>query len=344
MSVDARGQGRLFVGVDGGATKTRVVIGDQKGDLLAEGSAGATNFQVVGVERATANLSSALASALALAPAAGNSAFLGQVVVGIAGLDSPDDVPPIFSVVSHALAGCGISADWQVVNDAVIAWAGALGGEAGGIVISGSGAAALAVNGRGEVSRADGLGHWLGDEGSGFEIGRNGLRAALRALEGRGPQTALAAQLQSLAGGEIENWVTRLTVTEGLAHKTLTGFAPAVVEAGCQGDGVALGILVEAGAALAATASGVLRQAGLTERPLLATVGSLFAHAQPLRDVFCRAMTDRLPGCQVIWPRLQPAEGALLLARRPELLPSGVLAVANTDYFEGNTLESVSVG
>lgn len=317
----------ILIGVDGGATKTRVVIGDQRGQPLAEGSAGPTNFQVVGVDQAGVNLAAALQAALdSLAQPRPLSA---RMVVGLAGLDSPNDLPMIRALVTDALEQCTLSGSWQAVNDAVIAWAGALGGEVGGIVISGSGAASLAVNEEGELFHADGLGHWLGDAGSGFEIGRTGLRAAVAAWEGRGPETGLVEPLLAAAAGDVNGWAARLTEDGSLAHWEMTGFVPQVVGAAQAGDAVALAILEEAGRALADTGASVLRRAGLAESSTLATVGSLFTHAEPLREAFCGRIAIVLPGCQIIWPRLQPAEGALLLARRPALLPKNVLALQN---------------
>lgn len=81
------------------------------------------------------------------------------------------------------------------------------------------------------------------------------------------------------------------------------------------GDAVARAISEESGRALADTGVSVLHRAGLAESSTLATVGSLFTHAEPVREAFCGRIADIFPGCQIIWPRLQSAEGALLLAR-----------------------------
>lgn len=316
---------RFLMGVDGGATKTRVVIGDRSGACLGEGRSGPSNFQVVGVEAAGANLAEAARAALA---AAGQPAGVVEALVaGMAGLDSPGDEPMIRALMEAGLGACAIDADWWVVNDTVAAWAGALAGEPGGIVISGSGAAALAVNGAGESCHADGLGHWLGDEGSGFDVGRKGIQTALRAVEGRGPGSALVSPLLGLCGGDIYGWAARLAEDSALAHREITRFAREVVTAAELGDAPALEILKEAGANLAATGAAVVRRAGLSAQPTVATVGSLFANAHPLRAAFAEEMADLLPGCQVIAPRLQPAEGALLLARQPALLPKAVLCI-----------------
>ena len=78
-----------------------------------------------------------------------------------------------------------------MTSDGVIAHAGALGGEPGVVLIAGTGVVALAIGADGGLRTADGWGPWLGDEGGGAWIGAAGLRAALRAHDGRGPSTTL---------------------------------------------------------------------------------------------------------------------------------------------------------
>lgn len=321
----------LLVGVDGGATKTQVVLaagdsGDRDEALLGEGIAGPTNVQVVGADAAADNLAAALRAALASVPQEKTPTL--RMTLGVAGLDSPNDIPPLRAAVNRALSRLSVCASWIAVNDAVIAWAGALAGQPGGIVISGTGAAALAVSRSREIFHADGLGHWLGDDGSGFAIGRAGLRAAVRGLEERGPETSLAAALAQQVGDDIAGWAARLVEEPAAAHRAMVDFAPRVIAAAEKGDGVALAILTDAGRALAESGASVLRRAALGQDAPLATVGSLFVHAPPLREAFCARMAALLPGCQVIRPRKQPAEGALLLAQSPALLPQDLLSVA----------------
>ncbi|RME55842.1 MAG: ATPase, partial [Caldilineae bacterium] len=190
-----------------------------------------------------------------------------------------------------------------------------------------SGAVALAVNERGESAHADGWGHWLGDEGSGFDIGRRGLQAALRAMDGRGPQTQLLQRVRRAWGADFTHQIGDLNEDVAQAHRRIAGFAPEVVAAAQAGDCVAVEILRQAGRDLANTGASVLLRAGLLERPQVATIGSVFGHAALLREAFCQALAQLAPGVEVRWPALQPAEGAALLARDPKLVPSDVLVV-----------------
>lgn len=322
---------RIYVGIDGGATKTHGVATDGEGRVLAEATVGPSNYQVVGVEAAQRHVCQLLAALTA--PVNGQGELSG-LVAGMAGLDGPQDQAPFRQIFSAALTqangsgaqGCG----WRVVNDATAAWAGALHGKPGAIVISGTGAIALAVNGAGQVFRVDGWGYWIGDEGSGFEIGRRGMRAAVRMAEGRGAETALWPALQAyIAGFGADSWQHWITELNGRAeaHGLIAGFARSVAQAGGEGDEIAGEILAQAGRALGITGARALADAGLTPAGTIATVGSLFAHSPLVRDAFLHEMAQRLPQVTVTWPQRSPAEGAALLARQPALVPKDSLAV-----------------
>jgi glucosamine kinase len=319
----------LFLGIDGGATKTKVVVVDETGALQAEAQTGASNYQIVGVESAAQHLAQGITAALSTTGS--TPAAVTGMVAGFAGLDGPADVDPVSRLMRVAMAQVGIHAPWQAVNDAVVAWAGALGGKPGAIIISGSGAIAFAVNQEGQSAHADGWGHWLGDEGSGFDIGRRGLQAAVRAADGRGPATLLLDQLLSRHGNQPETWKASVSQLNAAgsddAHAQIASFAPEVVQVADKGDHVAHEILREAGHNLAHTAAGALRHVELIHAANVATVGSLFVHSLILRDYFSQTLHQLLPGAVVHWPQAEPAQGAALLARRPGLIPGDVVSV-----------------
>ena len=183
------------------------------------------------------------------------------------------------------------------MNDAVVAWAGAFHGGPGALIAAGSGAVAFAVGANGCSARADGLGHWLGDAGSGYDIGRGGLRAALAALDGRGPATGLTEHFRAIAGSSSQEWIgwiAGLDSSIAHAHRQLRSFAPMVAQAAASGDAVARSILNEAGAALANTAASALRKVGLLTDPQVATAGNVLAHSSCLRQGLSRRHSKRI--------------------------------------------------
>ena len=166
-----------------------------------------------------------------------------EVIVGAAGAFAAPDAA---RALGHALLASLRAERVAVTSDAVIAHAGALNGQPGVVLIAGTGVVALAIDADGALCTADGWGPWLGDEGGGAWIGAAGLRAALRAHDGRGPSTTLLDAARARFGAPA-TWPAQLTGAAALAS-----FAPDVLAA--EGDAAALAIVNAAADALAATA------------------------------------------------------------------------------------------
>jgi N-acetylmuramic acid 6-phosphate etherase len=221
--------GAVILAVDLGKTSCRAAAGGRR----AEG-AGAPGLAAPGGVRA------AQAAILAVAREFGP---VDEVIVGAAGaLAAPDAARALGDALLASLRAERVA----VTSDAVIAHAGALNGEPGVVLVAGTGVVALAIGADGALRTADGWGPWLGDEGGGAWIGAAGLRAALRARDGRGPSTTLLDAARARFGAP-ETWPVRLTGAAALAS-----FAPDVLAA--EGDAAALGIVSAAAEALAATA------------------------------------------------------------------------------------------
>ncbi|MFF7314514.1 BadF/BadG/BcrA/BcrD ATPase family protein [Streptomyces sp. NPDC008137] len=186
----------LVVGLDAGGTRTRAVLATAAdGRPLGEGSAGPGNALTVAVPRLTEHLAEAVGQAVPEALRARVVAVAG----GFAGAtDAFADEPGrhnALTALTAALRRLGIDAGPPLVrSDIEAAFASAPGAPADGLaLVAGTGAVALRVTGRRAVATVDGDGWLLGDDGSGFWIGRAAVRAALRMADGRGAPTVLAA-------------------------------------------------------------------------------------------------------------------------------------------------------
>ncbi|WP_037854893.1 BadF/BadG/BcrA/BcrD ATPase family protein [Streptomyces sp. NRRL S-340] len=147
-----------------------------------------------------------------------------------------------------------------VTSDAVTAHAGALGTRPGVVLALGTGSVAIGIGDDGTYARVDGWGPWLGDEGSGAWIGAAGLRAALRAHDGRGPATALlAAAVERF--GDPERLPAALD-RDGNPARTAASFAPDVARVAAAGDDRAAAVLREAAAALGEAVLAAARRVG----------------------------------------------------------------------------------
>src|SRR6185437_5862961 len=169
-----------------------------------------------------------------------------EVILGAAGaFAAPDAARALGQALLASLPAQRVA----VTSDAITAHAGALNGQPGVVLIVGTGVVALAIDADSALRTSDGWGPWLGDEGGGAWIGAAGLRAALRAHDGRGPATTLLGAARARFGAP-RSWPAQLTDAAALAS-----FAPDVLAA--RDDPAARAIVGAAAEALAATARAV---------------------------------------------------------------------------------------
>ncbi|MBS1907929.1 MAG: ATPase [Actinobacteria bacterium] len=190
-----------------------------------------------------------------------------------------------------------------VASDVVTAHAGALDGEAGVLLIAGTGAVALGVT-AGSHRSVDGWGPDLGDLGSGSWIGREGVRAVLRARDGLGPATVLTDALARLIGDD-ESAITWVGGAAAPA-RLLATVAPAVLDAADQGDAAATVVRDEAARLLAETA---LAASGGTS--VVALHGGLTSH-DGFRAAVSAALETR--GLEAVPARGDALDGAAMIA------------------------------
>lgn len=163
-----------------------------------------------------------------------------------------------------------------LTSDAVTSHAGALAKKPGLVLAIGTGSVAIAIGPRGQFHRIDGWGPWLGDAGSGAWLGRAGLRAAVRAHDGRGPETALQSAAWKQFGSP-ERLALQLGQPDINPARLVASFVPALAQAAEGGDAVALDLVRDAADALAATVlagAKVLASEGLVPAPV-AILGGL---------------------------------------------------------------------
>ncbi|MFO1149810.1 MAG: BadF/BadG/BcrA/BcrD ATPase family protein [Alsobacter sp.] len=277
------------LGVDGGGTRCRVRLRDAAGRLLGEAEGGLANVYQ--------DFEGALRSIVETARAACAAARLGEEAtrecragLGLAGVTD--------SARADAVARAGLPfAAVTVDNDAVIACLGAHAAGDGGIVISGTGSAGLALVG-GRRHAIGGWGFALGDDGSGAMIGRAGLRRAILAHDGLAAPTPLTDALLAAFPGvpAMVDWA------RSALSRDYGRFAPQVFEAARAGDPHGRAILVEAALALGAMVENLVAAGA----PRVALVGSVArALASDLPDTARRHLAE---------PLADPLDGAILLA------------------------------
>src|SRR5512134_4028190 len=175
------------IGIDAGGTKTVCQLADDQGRLVTETRGPGANLQAAGELQVEKVLHDVMERALASGPAAAQGLVPAAICLGIAGVDREDDSRVVWGIMRRI----GYKARLVVVNDALIALEAGIGEGPGIVVISGTGSICYGRNAQGEAARAGGWGYVLGDEGSGYWIGRAAIRAVLREQDRRGARTLL---------------------------------------------------------------------------------------------------------------------------------------------------------
>ena len=298
----------MFVlGIDAGGTKTVCLLADGDGRVRASARGAGANLQTLGELEVEKVLHEVMDSVLAderSAPAA--------ICLGIAGVDRPHDN----AIIRGIMRRIGHKAPVLVVNDALAALVAGAGDDGPGIVlIAGTGSICYGRNEDGRAARAGGWGYILGDEGSGWWIGRQALSAVMRAGDGRGPATILTAGvLAHFAFDQVSDLVQEVYYRD-TGRRAVAGLSRVVQGAADDGDVVARQIVADAADELVLAVRSVatrLEMRGL-QFPLVLS-GSLFRVLPTLlSDVLVR-LAEVAPRSQPKVLDVEPAMGAVRLA------------------------------
>lgn len=302
---------QYVVGVDGGGTKTAAAVLGEDLTLIGSATTGPANHRSVGVDAASANIASAINEALV----AGGVALkdVSAICLCLAGFDTELDLP----VPQRAIRLTGFTGPVVLENDVVGAWAAGTEASKGIVVIAGTGSTALGMNEVGQFWRTDGWDYVLGDSGSGYAVGLAGIRAAMKALDGRVPPTRIVRELADTYGVQTAEDMRRLWDGTRFGKFEIASFAAHVSEAAAQGDEIALEILRRAGRDLGEQAVAIIRILGMerSEFPVI-MVGGVFKSGHAVLDPFRESIQRAAPGATIRLPLQQPQIGAAILALR----------------------------
>jgi N-acetylglucosamine kinase len=294
------------IGIDAGGTKTVCLLADERGQILAEGRGPGANLHIAGEEAVEQVLRDLIRRTLA-----GHDIEPEVICVGIAGVDREHEARTIHGVMRRI----GQRARVIVVNDAFIALTAGARDAAGIVIIAGTGSIVYGRNHRGEAARAGGWGYMLGDEGSGYWIGREALMAVMRASDGRGPSTALTAGiLEHFHVSDVSLLPT--VVYDGESPQLrVAALGPLVQTAAETGDTVAVRIRERAADELVLAARSVASRLEMRGDPFVFVLsGSIFRLVPSLFDVLQPRLTEVAPRAAIEPLTREPAAGAVWLA------------------------------
>jgi N-acetylglucosamine kinase-like BadF-type ATPase len=294
------------LGIDAGGTKTVCQLADAGGAVLAEARSTGANLQAVGELQVEKVLHEVMEEAIGdrdIVPAA--------ICLGIAGVDRPDDA----AVVRAIMKRIGYKARVLVVNDALVALEAGAPGQPGVVIISGTGSISYGRNAEGMAARSGGWGYVLGDEGSGYWIGRAALRAVLREADHRGKPTALTPLLLGHFEVERPQELIHEVYHSNLKPSAIGSLSQFVYQAFTDGDEVAIGILRGAANELEASAMSVARRLGMVGGPFpFILAGGIFKAVPWLNEELSRRLPIVSRQSRVELLTREPATGAVRLA------------------------------
>ena len=295
---------RHVLGIDAGGTKTRALLADEAGRIVASARDGGANLKTHGELEVEKVLHRVLEACVADAGARPDA-----IAIGVAGADRPNDRATLTAILRRI----GFSRRIVVTNDARIAFVAGSSLRVGLALVCGTGSIAWGRNATGEIARAGGWGWHLGDEGAGFWIGERAIRQVMRASDGRDRPTALSPLLlEHFRMDRLEDIVD--TAYDGdYPRHAVAMFSVRVGEAAQAGDEVAREILEAAAAELVLAARSVVRRLQLETSDYDVVLSGGTFRALPALE---GAVGASLAGAHARVRRLdeEPAMGAVRLA------------------------------
>jgi len=314
----------LILGVDGGGSKTAAriaTVGAAQGRdtvraapgrdiiVLGEGFGGPSNVRAVGEAHAEINLDVAIDAAHR--EAGTTDTAIDYAVLGLAGSSLPD----VQSFIKNWADRRGLAKQVDVVHDADPVLAVAAPEGRGIALIVGTGSVAIGADGSGERSVTGGWGHWFGDTGSGFDLGRRALAAVADAVDGVGPETCLVSEILRRLRTENPREILQKLGMAADVRREIASLAPTLLHAASDGDEVALAIVQDAADATALLVHATAKKLDLDPATPLAVAGGIVCSNTLYRETLLESIRKLGESPTSIVIVDQPVEGCLLMAR-----------------------------
>ncbi len=295
-----------IIGIDGGGTNTIGILATKSENCIAKFQAGPSNYHVVGTKQTHDVLKDVITNLSTHIENMPNSSI--HFCIGMAGLGRDEDK----KVIGQVCDDIGIEKNRILTHDAHIALVGGTGKQEGVIVISGTGSIVYGIDRNGKEARAGGWGYLLGDEGSGYDIAIKGLQAVVRAADNREEPTRLTDmilnQLELNQPSDLVRWIYAAERDE------IAQLSQIVFEATKIGDLRAEKIINDAFSELACAVETVTSQLEFTHPFSIVLSGGNLTHQNILADKLGRWIEKTIIGGSVMFPKHDPAYGAVLLA------------------------------
>jgi glucosamine kinase len=296
----------IYLGIDGGGTKTTCVVADEQ-KVLGSETSGGSNITRWGEARVRDALRTGVQEACSSARV--DARKIDSTCVGLSGAGRPEVRDAVSRMMAEIVGG-----RVQVVSDLETTLEAAFHGGPGVITIAGTGSIAYGRDAQGRTARSGGWGLAISDEGSGQWIGRAAVSALLDAKDAGEEPQLLASILKIWNLTTLDELVRH---ANGSPAPDFSSLFPLVLEADAHGDALAAGVLDRAGAELASLAKNVTRRLfGNAGNVPVAMSGGVFRQSERVRRVFYNSVVTAFPQALVQAAVVDAVDGALALARK----------------------------
>ncbi len=302
----------LFLGIDGGGTKTIMVIINENKDIIHRDVGGTININGTDVHKASENLRKLLI----------RLPYRNNIVagcLGIAGISNKHTQSFLDEAKRDGVFPCNI----DIVGDHVIALIGALTDNQGILLISGTGSICVGKSRTGEILRTGGMGHLIDDLGSGYSIGRDILSAVVKMHDGRIEKTPLYHDVFNYLGITTVEELVEFVYHPKREKKDIADIAKLLPKSYEREEQIGIDIKNRAASDLLSLCKPLIRKMKINQG-VIALSGGILHNDKELRKTFEALVQKDLQGFKCINPKMDAAFGAALMARdstRPRLTP-----------------------
>lgn len=302
---------KYLIGMDGGGSKTKCILTDNNLNPIYETIGGPSNFLVIGIEKVSETILNLLNDCILSQKISSND--VESIVLGTTGGGRRNDAELLETqIIKDASIKSITIKNIRVESDARIALEGAFSGKAGSILIAGTGSIMFGKNDKGEIHRVGGFGRFIGDEGSGYRIGRIGLNAVARYLDGRAKSTKIADLLEQ----EFSISTSEQLITEVYRNNfNIAAAAPLVFDAAESGDVTAQRILEDEADELLLHISAMKTKLNV-QLLKVSLIGGLLTTANYFSYLFNEKAIRRFNDVKIMEAEHSPEFGATLMAKQ----------------------------
>lgn len=304
----------VVIAIDGGGTKTHVLISSIDNQVLGEGSSGPASLAVSPPEIAKANVNEALGQALA---SLSLNEPIAVVAMGLAGVNTPTQINAAKELFKPLFTQFNIDDEhFILVNDVEIALANGSVAPDAIALIAGTGSNCWGHNQAGETAKAGGVDYLLSDEGSGYALGLAALKAATKSADGRlqPPSTLQALVFEHFGVQNLQELQDKI-YHPPLTKTQVAELSPVVQTAKEQSDAMATGIINQAIADWMELVTAVAARLHLESQPTDLVLAGSLTTVPVFYDAFQMQITQKFPQMKLIRPGQPPVYGAFALAR-----------------------------